>query len=328
MGKKSPDDKLQSKRAIWLSRTVDALGVDGATALELLRMGRHQSIRLNPLVADPQQTVAELQELGWRGRAFELNGERVENCYSVDEGMAAIRDSQQAANGAVLIQNAASWLPVLALDPQPGDTILDVCAAPGGKTTHIAALTNNQAQITANDNSRARLMKLQAMCQRMSADIEQYTLYDALYLARKLDGQMFDRIMIDAPCSGEGMMDYDRDKDFESWSVAHIKRLQQLQKRVLVQAWQLLKPGGTLVYSTCTMAPEEDEAVIDYGLRTLEGVSIVDLDWQLPNRLPAVTIWNGRQYNPDIKASVRLKPSKDIEAFYVCKLIKSLQQAD
>jgi len=327
MGRKTADDKLPLKRAIWLERTVEALGVDGATALELLRLGRTQSIRLNPLVADPQQTLKALQTLGWRGQAFVLKEERTEHCYSVEAGMEAIRDSQLAADGAVLIQNAASWLPVLALDPQPGDAILDVCAAPGGKTTHIAALTNNQAQITANDNSRARLMKLQAMCQRMSADIERYTLYDALYLARKLDGQQYDRIIIDAPCSGEGMMQYDRDKDFASWSVAHIKRLQQLQKRVLVQAWQLLKPGGTLVYSTCTMAPEEDEAVIDYGLRTLDGVSIINLEWQLPNRVPAVASWNGKAYNPDVQAAVRLKPSKEIEAFFVCKLVKS-KQAD
>lgn len=320
MSKLSPQDKLDNKRQALLLRTSQALDVELEEAMQLLAIGRTQSVRLNPLVADPSRTLQAMHELGWSGKAFAW----AENCYSIDGGLEALRDSQLAADGALLIQNAASWLPVLALDPQPGDDILDVCAAPGGKTSHIAAITNNRANITANDNSRARLMKLQAMAKRLSADVKRFTLYDAMYLARKLDGQQFDRILIDAPCSGEGMMRFDRDKDFESWSVAHIKRLQQLQKRVLVQAWQLLKPGGTLVYSTCTMAPEENEAVIDYGLRSLEGVNLVPLEFHLPNRLPTVQAWNGKAYNPSIASSLRLKPSRHIEAFYVCKLVKSL----
>jgi NOL1/NOP2/sun family putative RNA methylase len=319
MGRKTAADKLELKRAAWLERTKTVLGADDDETLALLRLGRQQSVRLNPLVADPLQTVATMRELGWQGQAFEW----AENCYTIDAGLEALRDSQLASDGALLIQNAASWLPVIALDPQPGDAILDVCAAPGGKTTHIAALAHNQAQIIANDNSRARLIKLQAMTRRMSADIERYTLYDALHLSRKLEGEQFDRILIDAPCSGEGMMQFDRNKDFESWSVAHIKRLQQLQKRVLMQAWQLLKPGGTLVYSTCTMAPEEDEAVIDYALRALGDASIVELDWQLPNRVAPVLSWSGKAYNPELTASIRLKPSQYIEAFFVCKLVKS-----
>jgi tRNA (cytosine49-C5)-methyltransferase len=93
----------------------------------------------------------------------------------------------------------------------------------------------------------------------------------------------------------------------------------------LVQAWQLLKPGGTLVYSTCTMAPEENEAVIDYGLRSLEAVSLVPLAFDLPNRVSAVQVWNGKTYNPLIQSTLRLKPGKYIEAFYVCKLTKDVQ---
>lgn len=323
MGRNSANEKtkkLAAKREAWLSRTALALNSSSEEALGLLRLGRQQSVRLNPLVADPAKTLKQMAGLGWSGTAFDW----LENGYSVDSSLEALRDSQLAANGALLIQNAASWLPVLALDPQPGDTILDVCAAPGGKTTHIAAITNNQACITANDNSRARLMKLQAMCKRLAAEVDRFTLFDALRLARKLEDEQFDRILIDAPCSGEGMMQFDRDKDLEMWSVAHIKRLQQLQKRLLSQAWQLLKPGGTLVYSTCTMAPEENEAVVDYGLRALEGMRVVPFKVDLPNRVPPVVGWNGKAYSLAIQGSLRLRPSKNIEAFYVCKFIKEL----
>lgn len=317
--KQTAADIVRKKRQILIERTATALGVDGAEAMSLLSLGRRQSIRLNPLVGDRQVVLDAMRELGWQGEQYGW----LSDGYTVEAGLELLRDSRLAEAGQLYIQNAASWLPVVALDPQPGDKILDVCAAPGGKTAHIAALTANQAQITANDNSRARLMRLQANCRRLGADIERFTLYDARQLVRKLDGQSFDRILIDAPCSGEGLMRLDRDKDFETWSVAHIRRLQQLQRRLLVQAWQLLEPGGTLVYSTCTMAPEENEAVIDYGLRALSGVSLMSLDNDLPNRVPAVQTWNGRNFNQAIQGCLRLKPSLDIEAFFVCKLIKS-----
>ena len=117
-------------------------------------------------------------------------------------------------------------------------------------------------------------------------------------------------------------MDINTDKSLNTWSVAHIKRLQQEQKRILGQAWQLLKPGGTLVYSTCTMAPEENEAVVDYALRSNEDASIRSFDLELPNRVPAVQEWNGKRYAPEIQGCMRLAPSEDIEAFFVCILEK------
>lgn len=117
-------------------------------------------------------------------------------------------------------------------------------------------------------------------------------------------------------------MQLDNDRDFATWSVAHIKRLQQLQKRILTQAWQLLKPGGTLVYSTCTMAPEENEAVINYLLRSRGDARILPFDIDLPNQAAAVRSWNSKQYSPEVSNCLRLQPSRYIEAFFVCKLQK------
>jgi NOL1/NOP2/sun family putative RNA methylase len=318
MKRKSAEERLAKKRAAWLQRTATALRISQEETENLLLTSRRQSIRLNPLQAEPSASLQAMQEAGWQGATYDWCA----NGYSLEAGAESLRDSPLAADGQILIQNAASWLPVLALDPQPGEHILDVCAAPGGKTTHIAALTNNQANIVANDNSRVRLQKLQAMCRRLGADVERFTLFDATQLARRLANEQFDKILIDAPCSGEGLMRLDRNKDFDSWSVAHIKRLQQLQKRIIGQAWQLLQPGGTLVYSTCTMAPEEDEAVIDYALRALEGARIEPLPFTLPNAVPTVQEWNGKQFNQAVGNCLRLKPSQDVEAFFVCKLRK------
>jgi 16S rRNA (cytosine1407-C5)-methyltransferase len=284
----------------------------------LLATKRRQSIRLNPLAAKPDNILAELTALGWRGEPYAW----APFCYSVATDLAIVRDSHLISQGKVFIQNAASWLPVLALDVKPDELILDICAAPGGKTSHIAAITGNQSHIWANDNSRPRMAKLRANVKRMHADVEQFTLYDASYLARKLEGKQFDKILLDAPCSGEGLMNIQNEKDFATWSVAHIKRLQQVQKRLITQAWQLLKPGGTLIYSTCTMAPEEDEAVVDYALRTCEDAVIEPLDIRLHNAVPTVREWNGRTFDPSVQNCLRLKPSPQVEAFFVCKLHK------
>ncbi|MEK7153762.1 MAG: RsmB/NOP family class I SAM-dependent RNA methyltransferase, partial [Patescibacteria group bacterium] len=164
--------------------------------------------------------------------------------------------------------------------------------------------------------------------ERLGAKVEQFTLYDGQTLAKRLSEQRFDKILIDAPCSGEGLRNIQSDKDVLGWSVAHIKRLQQEQKRIISQAWQLLRPGGTLVYSTCTMAPEENEAVIQYMLRAQEDAVIVPFPLKLPNRIPAVMEWNGRAFVPEIAAVMRLAPSKTIEAFFVCKLKKKVGVAE
>ncbi|HEY5668251.1 MAG TPA: RsmB/NOP family class I SAM-dependent RNA methyltransferase [Candidatus Saccharimonadales bacterium] len=315
---KKHTDKIPLKRAAWIQRTAAALGVTESEAADILRTERRQSLRLNPLQGDPERTLANLNASGFSGEPYAW----APDCYTVTSTIETMRDSSDVTAGRAFIQNAASWIPVLALDPRPGDLILDVCAAPGGKTSHIAAMTQNQARIWANDNSRPRLAKLQANMQRLNAQIERYALYDATQLARKLEGEQFDRILLDAPCSGEGLMQLDRDADFATWSVAHIKRLQQLQKRILVQVWQLLKPGGTLVYSTCTMAPEEDESVVDYLLRSQSDAQIVRLELNLPNRVPTVREWNGKTFAPEAQGCMRLKPSEQIEAFFVCKLQK------
>lgn len=306
---KKPADKTPLKRQALLKRTSEALGISEEEALRLLRTPRKQSIRINTLLTD-ELHVPDGVPYAWLSEGFMV------------PDATALRDSEAVASGKLFIQNAASWLPVLALDPKAGESILDICAAPGGKTSHIAARANNQARIWANDNSRPRLAKMQANLQRLGANIERFTLFDATQLARKLDGELFDKILLDAPCSGEGLMHYDRDKDFATWSPAQIKRLQQLQKRIITQAWQLLKPGGTLVYSTCTMAPEENEAVVDYLLRSRADSRIVPLTLQLPNRVPTVEAWNGKTFHREMGSAMRLVPSEHIEAFFVAKFHK------
>jgi 16S rRNA (cytosine1407-C5)-methyltransferase len=149
-----------------------------------------------------------------------------------------------------------------------------------------------------------------------------YTLADATRLSRTFEPETFDKVLLDAPCSGEGLMTLNDMKLFDSWSVTHIRRLSELQKKILHESWQTLKPGGTLVYSTCTMAPEEDEAVIDYFLRKHEDARLEPVDAPLDNRIPALQSWNDKAFANDLSPCLRLVPGKLTEAFFVAKLKK------
>lgn len=321
MARKGREDKIASKRLELIKRTAAALAVNDAEAERLLSVQRKQSLRANTLKIGREEVLHSLKKLGWVGEQYSWMPEG----FTIDSGHETVRDSELVANGQVFIQNAASWLPVLGLDPRAGEQILDVCSAPGGKTSHIAAMANNQAHIWANDNSRARLIKLRANLERLGAKTEQLTLFDATQLVRKLGEQQFDKILLDAPCSGEGMMHLQDNKALATWSVAQIKRLQQLQKRLIGQAWQLLKPGGTLVYSTCTIAPEENEAVIDYLLRHQPEAVVQPIDIKLPNQVQPAASWNNKTFNSSIQNCLRLAPSENIEAFFVCKIRKSTE---
>jgi tRNA (cytosine49-C5)-methyltransferase len=307
--------KRELKKQRLVERTAAILNVDTVVADGLLSTSLQQSVRINPLAGDTASTLAAMKALGWKGKSVDW----CPNGYTLEQGFEALRDSKLVSEGRIYIQNSSSWLSVIALDPREGDRVLDVCAAPGGKTSHLAALMNNKGVITANDNSRARLAKLQANLARLHVDAE-LTLYDASRLASVMEGRQFDKILIDAPCSGEGLVNLTIPKSLDSWSVAHIRRLATLQKRLIYQAWQLLEPGGTLVYSTCTMAPEEDEAVIDWLLTRNEDAATVAID--LPGSA-AVTTWNNRNFHKGTQNARRVIPGEGNEAFFVCKLKKN-----
>lgn len=298
-------DKFPAKRARFLER-VSQISAD----IDLQALERHPelSIRVNTL----KSRATFEQPIDW-----------APHCYWFDGDKTSLTRSAAFEQGDIYLQNASSFIPPLVVNPQPGEHILDMCAAPGGKASHLAAITNNQAELWVNDNSRPRLAKMRANFERLGVVPQTTTLFAINRLAKELPHEHFDKVMLDAPCSGEGMMNINEPKDFEHWSVAHIKRLQSLQKQAVLTAWQLIRPGGLLVYSTCTMAPEENEAVVDYLLRKQENATLEPISLDLPNRIPALTSWHDRAFNPDVKHCLRLGPSKKLEAFFVAAIRKT-----
>jgi NOL1/NOP2/sun family putative RNA methylase len=297
------DDKVLHKRKVFTER---ARKIVPKFRIDMMR-GRRQSIRVNALKSD--QVLPN--PIDW-----------APNCYWFDGDKSELARSEDFEKGRIYIQNAASFIPPLVLDPRASERILDVCAAPGGKASHIAAITHNKVELWVNDNSRARLNRMLANFQTLGVKPHNTTLYAIDTLKRQLPHEYFDKITLDAPCSGEGMIDLDDPKALDHWSVAQIKRLQRVQKKAIMTAWELLKPGGILIYSTCTMAPEENEAVVDYLLRKQENAQLMPIELDLPNRIPTIKGWNNKTYQHDLSNCLRLAPSPNIEAFFVARIRK------
>ena len=172
--------------------------------------------------------------------------------------------------GLFFVQKSVSMIPSLALAPQPGEKVLDACAAPGGKTTHMAALMKNKGLIIVNENDRYRVNGLIANLERCGVTNTRVTKMSVFALKES----EFDKILLDAPCSGSGLIkgETQRSKDIlKMWNQRYIKGMSRVQKRMIRHAYSLLKKGGTLVYSTCSLEPEENENVVDHLLDTVGG---------------------------------------------------------
>ena len=318
MAKRKNQDDTRARKAIqFIERASMALEIDLGTLTRLFSTDLSQSVRINPLAGSPSETLTAMKKLGWKGKSIDW----CENGYTIEQGFEALRDSDLITHGYIYIQNRSSWIPIIALQPQPGESILDMCAAPGGKTSHIAALIQNTGRLVANDNSRPRLLKLQANMERLGSKAE-FILHDATKLSKQIGDQQFDKILLDAPCSGEGLINLNRPQTLDSWSVAHIRRLASLQKQLILQAYLLLKPGGRLVYSTCTLAPEEDEMIIDWLLRKQSSACTVRPDLRPEGTVAPVLEWNGKSLDASLKNALRIIPEDGSEAFFTCIIEK------
>ncbi len=204
--------------------------------------------------------------------------------------------------GYYYIKDISSLLPVEALAPPVGATVLDLCAAPGGKTLHLAELVAPDGIVIANDPLGDRRIALQANVQRFNT----YNVYLTAYRGQSIPKhRQFDYILVDAPCSGEGANRYLR-KDFQREAKEKQKELVERQYRILRAAFRVLSPGGRLVYSTCTFAPEENEAVINRLLKATKArLKPIKVE---PELTDGVIAWRGQDFNRSLQLMKRCYP--------------------
>jgi len=224
-------------------------------------------------------------------------------------------------DGLIYVQNISSMLPVIALNPQNGQKILDLCASPGAKTTQIASLAPG-AEIVAFEKEHIRHCKLEANLKIQGVTNVETFAQDGFW-ARKKFPEYFDKILVDAPCSAEGLFDLNNPRSYKYWNGRKVKELHDKQKSLLHSAFFALKEGGELVYSTCTFSPEENEGVIDWFINKFkEQIEVVQIEFPLNNVFCGITKWHDKHFSNACKLTRRIIPNEFMEAFFVAKLRK------
>lgn len=230
-------------------------------------------------------------------------------------------------SGQIYLQSLASMVPPLILDPKPNEKVLDLTAAPGSKTSQIAAMMNGVGELHANDNSKIRFAKLAHNLNLLGVSVERpnwqcvLTTERGSSLVTKFAGY-FDKILLDAPCTAEARFIAGSSRTYGYWSERNIKEMAYQQRQLLLSAWGALKPGGTLVYSTCTFAPEENEEQVDRLLERFPDAKLAPASLPDLIKAPIVKEWNQKKLSPEINKCLRILPTKDIEGFFVAKISK------
>ncbi len=222
--------------------------------------------------------------------------------------------------GYYYVQEVCSMMSVIALAPKPGERVLDVCASPGSKTTQIAAKMENKGTLIANDVKLDRVRILAANLERCGVTNCVVTRNDGVGLCARLreNNFKFDKILLDAPCSGEGTL-RSSSKSFLMWNLKVVKKLSREQKKLIANALNCLKVGGSLVYSTCTHAPEENEEVVDFALKNFP-VKLEKISLPLRCR-EGVKEWDGQRFDPNTDKLCRIYPQdNNSEGFFVSKM--------
>lgn len=271
-----------------------------------------KSIRINTLkISVPELKKRmekqrwKLTQIPWCKEGFWIEGERTD-----------LGNLMEHVLGYFYVQESASMIPPVVLDAQENESVLDMSAAPGSKTTQIGQMMNNTGVIIANDVAADRLAAL-------GINIQRCGLKNALVV--KSQGQnlkgSFDSILLDAPCSATGTL-MKSVKAAYDWSAGSVIHVSGVQKKLIVTAFNALKEGGILVYSTCTMEPQEDEGVVSFLLEKFKNAKLEEIKLDI-KRSPCVLEFEGEKYNPEVSKCLRIWPQDNhTEGFFVAKIRK------
>lgn len=279
------------------------LGVHGREGTEKLLQFNNSAaplcLRVNTLVTTREALLRRLQEARAEARASQWSGDGI-----VCGKMPALEKLFQELRGAFYIQDESSMLAAEMLEPRPGDRVLDLCSAPGGKATHLAQLMRNQGEIVACDIYEHKLRLISENAQRLGITIIRTELRDAAVFAPELQGWA-DRVLVDAPCSGLGVL---RRRAEARWrkTRADLKTFPPLQLQILENAARCVKEGGRLLYSTCTIEQSENHYLIKEFLARHR-------EWRCAGVRHPLT--------GELLEELQLLPQRDgIDGFYICAL--------
>lgn len=284
---------------------------------DLIQSVPNQYIRVNELKTSVDALIKTLKEK-YNIVCSKLPG--YQNIIHVEDTNNLLGKTLEHILGYYYIQSFSSFIPPIVLDPTTDCIVLDLCAAPGSKTTEIGELMLNKGTIVANEIQLDRIKSL-------VYNIDRINLMNAGVLHFKgeqlstIYNEYFDKILLDAPCSGLGIV-YKKNEVNDWWSLERVRRLSELQLKLLVGAIKMLKVGGEIVYSTCTLTVEENELVID---KILNKYPVEAIEFNLPcTSHEGITVYNGQKFNSSISKAKRILPW-DIKSdgFFIIKLVKT-----
>jgi NOL1/NOP2/sun family putative RNA methylase len=282
--------------------------------MQYLRKPLVPSFRINTLKANREKILSLLSDLRIRQLPFYYEGFSVEGKYRLGNHMTHNL-------GLIYVQEAASMMPVILLDPQPGEVVMDLCAAPGSKTTQIAQLMANKGLLVVNEVNRKRMRGLIHNIKRCGLMNEAVIGVNGQKVHRVFS-DYFDRVLIDAPCSAEGTVRKSKAVLYH-WGIKNIQRMSRLQIGLITSGFRALRPGGIMVYSTCTIAPEENEMVLSYLLEKYPEAELLPVKIPKFKTRPGIVRWQGVSFDARVKNCARILPQdNDTAPFFVAKITK------
>ncbi|AIU69634.1 Fmu (Sun) domain-containing protein [Thermococcus eurythermalis] len=246
------------------------IGSEAEELLKALNETLPVSLRVNRLKTSVEEVEAYL-------RSKNLRFERSEKVETVIRVLDPFNPGKLMEQGLALPQEEASAVASLVLDPKPGETVVDLAAAPGGKTAHMAELMKNKGKIYAFDVDPARIKRMKDVLRWAGVEIAEIRKLDGRKAPEVLGEEIADRVLLDAPCTSDGTIAKNPEL---RWRLQekNIPKVVALQKELIESAWKLLKPGGRLLYSTCSMLPEENEGVVKWFLERHDDAKLVPLN--------------------------------------------------
>ena len=264
---------------------------------------RYTTLRVNTLKYDVQTLMRDFRE---KNIKFERVPWYQDALIIKNVTEKEIQKLKLFEKGCIYLQSLSSMVPPLVLSPKPGEKVLDLTAAPGSKTTQMAAMMENTGSILANELDKIRCERLQYNATMQGASIVTVNNNYGERIGSQYP-EAFEKVLLDTPCSGEGRFVATDAKTYRSWSKRKVKELVKIQKKLFKSAYEALKPNGIMVYSTCTLNLEENEKI---------------LEWALELKLELKEVQQGQTENT--KQAVKILPSKMMEGFFVTKLLKDL----
>lgn len=284
--------------------------------IELINSEPKQYIRINSL----KTTVEKIKNNLFKRYGIET--EKIDDMPSalkVSRGKEVTGKTLEHILGCYYVQGLSSMIPALVLDAGENDKVLDLCAAPGSKTTQLAVLMKNNGTLIANEIQLSRLKALVHNIERMNC-INTGVVHQKGELLSKVYQNYFDKILVDAPCSGLGIIQK-KEEVIKWWDEKKVLGLAELQHKLITSAVKMLKPGGELVYSTCTLTAEENELVIDKILSKYP-VELVSIELPVINR-EALTTFRNENLNKELYKGKRILPwEAQTDGFFISKLRK------